>query len=169
MTAFFRLLKKYIVMERKIDKIFIHCSATKEGRDIKFETIKSWHVKGNGWSDIGYHFVIELDGTLKNGRPLHRSGAGVKGHNAHSIHVCYIGGIDNDKKAKDTRTAAQKDTMDKLVEKLMNDHPEASVHGHNEFASKACPSFDVQKEYGKPKVKKATAKKEKAPKAKPVE
>jgi len=169
MTAFFRLLKKYIVMERKIDKIFIHCSATKEGRDIKFETIKSWHVKGNGWSDIGYHFVIELDGTLKNGRPLHRSGAGVKGHNAHSIHVCYIGGIDNNKKAKDTRTAAQKETMDNLVASLLSEYPEASVHGHNEFASKACPSFDVQKEYGKPKVKKATAKKEKAPKAKPVE
>ena len=156
-------------MERKIDKIFIHCSATKEGRDIKFETIKSWHVKGNGWSDIGYHFVIELDGTLKNGRPLHRSGAGVKGHNAHSIHVCYIGGIDNNKKAKDTRTAAQKETMDNLVASLLSEYPEASVHGHNEFASKACPSFDVQKEYGKPKVKKATAKKEKAPKAKPVE
>lgn len=145
---------------RTIDKIFIHCSATPEGRDVSMETIKSWHVKGNGWSDIGYHFVIELDGALKEGRPLHRSGAGVRGHNAHSIHVCYIGGTDKDKKAKDTRTEAQRATLDKIVESLRMDYPEASVHGHNEFAAKACPSFDVSKEYGtpKPKVKKAKAK-----------
>ena len=149
MTAFFRLLKKYIVMERKIDKIFIHCSATKEGRDIKFETIKSWHVKGNGWSDIGYHFVIELDGTLKNGRPLHRSGAGVKGHNANSIHVCYIGGIDNDKRAKDTRTAAQKASLLKVLKELKVKFPNAKIQGHKDFpkVSKACPSFDAKKEY----------------------
>lgn len=141
---------------RTIDKIFIHCSATKEGRDIKTETIKSWHVKGNGWSDIGYHFVIELDGALKNGRPLHRSGAGVKGHNAHSIHICYIGGLDSDRKAKDTRTEAQIDTMNKIIDSLKMDHPEASVHGHNEFSAKACPSFDVQKEYGVEKIIKKT-------------
>ena len=138
---------------RKIDKIFIHCSATPEGRDVKTETIKSWHVKGNGWSDIGYHLVIELDGAVKEGRPMHRSGAGVRGHNAHSIHVCYIGGMDKDKNAKDTRTDAQRSSLDKVIENLKMDHPTASVHGHNEFAAKACPSFDVQKEYGTPKPK----------------
>ena len=144
---------------RKIDKIIIHCSATPEGRDVKMETIKSWHVKGNGWSDIGYHFVIELDGTLKEGRPLHRSGAHTKGHNAESIGICYVGGIDKDKNAKDTRTAAQKDTLNKIVAGLLDDYPEASVHGHNEFAAKACPSFDVQKEFGKkPAPKKSKAK-----------
>ena len=63
---------------RKINKIIIHCSATPEGRNIKMETIKSWHVKGRGWSDIGYHFVIELDGTLKVGRHMEKMGAGVK-------------------------------------------------------------------------------------------
>lgn len=151
-------------MARKIDKIFIHCSATPEGRDVKTETIKSWHVKGNGWSDIGYHFVIELDGAVNNGRPLHRSGAGVKGHNAHSIHVCYVGGMDKDKNAKDTRTDAQRKALDQLVADLKMDYPTATIHGHNEFAAKACPSFDVQKEYGapKPKAKKAKATKAKA-------
>jgi len=155
----FRNLKKYFTM-RTIDKIIIHCAATPEGRDVKTETIKSWHVKGNGWSDIGYHFVIELDGAVKNGRPLHRSGAHTKGENAGSIGICYVGGIDKDKKPKDTRTEAQRKAMDQLVDDLKMEHPTASVHGHNEFAAKACPSFDVQKEYGapKPKVKKAKSK-----------
>ena len=153
-------LKKYFIMARKIDKIIIHCAATPEGRDVKMETIKSWHVKGNGWSDIGYHFVIELDGAVKNGRPLHRSGAHTKGHNATSIGICYVGGIDKDKKPKDTRTEAQRKAMDQLVDDLKMDHPTATIHGHNEFAAKACPSFDVSKEYGapKPKVKKAKSK-----------
>ena len=142
---------------RTIDKIIIHCAATKEGHDIKTETIKSWHVKGRGWSDIGYHFVIELDGSVKTGRPLHRIGAHTKGHNATSIGVCYVGGIDIDKRPKDTRTDAQRKAMDELIVALTMDYPGATVHGHNEFAAKACPSFDVSKEYGapKPKVKKA--------------
>jgi len=144
---------------RTIDKIIIHCAATPEGRDVKTETIKSWHVKGNGWSDIGYHFVIELDGAVKNGRPLHRSGAHTKGHNATSIGVCYVGGIDKDKKPKDTRTDAQRKAMDELIVALTMDYPGATVHGHNEFAAKACPSFDVQKEYGAPKPKVTKVKK----------
>ena len=149
-------------MERKIEKIIIHCAATPEGRDIKMETIKSWHVKGNGWSDIGYHYVIELDGTIKEGRPMHRSGAHTKGHNANSIGVCYVGGIDNDKKPKDTRTEAQREAMDELIGLLSNDYKTATIHGHNEFSAKACPSFDVAKEYGKINVPKKQPKKTKA-------
>ena len=136
---------------RKIDKIFIHCSATPEGRDIKMETIKSWHVKGRGWRNIGYHFVIELDGLLRPGRPMQQMGAGVKGHNANSIHVCYVGGIDKSKNPKDTRTEAQRETLNTIIGGLLKEYPNASVHGHNEFANKACPSFDVQKEFGTPK------------------
>lgn len=148
-------------MARKIDKIIIHCAATPEGRDVKTETIKSWHIKGNGWSDIGYHFVIELDGVVKTGRPLHRTGAHTRGENIGSIGVCYVGGIDKDKNPKDTRTEAQRMAMDKLINSLKMDYPEASVHGHNEFAAKACPSFDVSKEYGAPKKTKAKATKTK--------
>jgi len=116
------------------------------------ETIKSWHVKGRGWSDIGYHFIIELDGSVKEGRPIHRSGAHTKGHNANSIGVCYVGGIDKDKKPKDTRTEAQRASMDQLIAGLLLDNVGASVHGHNEFSAKACPSFDVAKEYGVPTI-----------------
>ena len=140
---------------RTIDKIILHCAATKEGHDIKTETIKSWHVKGNGWSDIGYHYVIELDGTVKKGRPMHRSGAHTKGHNTGSIGVCYVGGIDIEKKPKDTRTEAQRIAMDELINELLVEYPNATIHGHNEFSAKACPSFDVQKEYGAPKKSKS--------------
>ena len=133
---------------RPIDKIILHCAATKEGHNIKTETIKSWHVKGRGWSDIGYHFVIELDGSVKTGRPIERIGAHVQGHNTGSIGVCYVGGVDADKKPKDTRTEAQRDAMDELISSLLEQYPGATVHGHNEFSAKACPSFDVQKEYG---------------------
>jgi len=133
---------------RPIDKIILHCAATKEGHNIKTETIKSWHVKGRGWSDIGYHFVIELDGSVKTGRPIERIGAHVQGHNTGSIGVCYVGGIDADKKPKDTRTEAQRDAMDELISSLLEQYPGATVHGHNEFSAKACPSFDVAKEYG---------------------
>ncbi len=136
-------------------KSFLHCAATKEGHDIKTETIKSWHVKGNGWSDIGYHYVIELDGTVKKGRPMHRSGAHTKGHNTGSIGVCYVGGIDISKKPKDTRTEAQRTAMDELINELLVEYPNATVHGHNEFSAKACPSFDVSKEYGAPKKSKS--------------
>jgi len=133
---------------RPIDKIILHCAATKEGHNIKTETIKSWHVKSRGWSDIGYHFVIELDGSVKTGRPIERIGAHVQGHNTGSIGVCYVGGVDADKKPKDTRTEAQRDAMDELISSLLEQYPGATVHGHNEFSAKACPSFDVQKEYG---------------------
>ena len=145
---------------RKINKIIIHCSATPEGRNIKMETIKSWHVKGRGWSDIGYHFVIELDGTLKVGRHMEKMGAGVKGQNNNSIHVCYIGGIDKSNNPKDTRTQEQREMLNTIIGRLLEQYPDASIHGHNEFSNKACPSFDVQKEFGKPK--KATPKKSKS-------
>jgi len=146
---------------RKIEKIILHCAATKEGHDIKTETIRSWHVKGNGWSDIGYHYVIELDGSVHDGRPIQRSGAHTRGHNATSIGVCYIGGIDKNKAPKDTRNEAQRKAMDELIDSLRGEYPGATIHGHNEFAAKACPSFDVQKEYGHLNTKKSTPKKKK--------
>jgi len=147
---------------RKIDKIIIHCAATPEGRDIKTETIRSWHMKGRGWSDIGYHFVIELDGSIRNGRPVERIGAHVKGYNSTSIGICYVGGLDKSNNAKDTRTEAQKNSLIELIDSLRAVYKDATIHGHNEFSAKACPSFDVQSEYGhlnpKPKTKAKKAK-----------
>lgn len=84
------------------------------------------------------------------GGPSHRWGAHCLGHNAHSIGVCYIGGLDRDGKTpKDTRTGSQKLALEALVQLLQLNYPVATVHGHKEFANKACPCFDVEQEYKK--------------------
>lgn len=132
---------------RTINKIILHCSATKEGINFNINDIRRWH-KAKGWKDVGYHYVICLDGTVQSGRPLEQIGAHCSGYNSHSIGICYIGGLDKNNKAKDTRTPQQKAAMYDLLIKLKKQFPNATIHGHNEFANKACPSFDVQKEYG---------------------
>lgn len=132
---------------RAINKIILHCSATPQDRHTTVEDIRLWH-KQRGWSDIGYHYVVYLDGTVHEGRPIERSGAHTKGQNKNSIGVCYIGGVDkNNLKAKDTRTPEQIMALDLLLGSLLDDFKGATLHGHNEFANKACPSFDVQDEY----------------------
>ena len=132
---------------RDINKIILHCSATREGQDISTETIRGWHVNERGWSDIGYHYVVLLDGTVDKARPVERQGAHVRGHNKGSIGICYIGGCDADMNPKDTRTDLQKESLTELISYLMDSYEDATLHGHNEFSSKACPSFDVKEEY----------------------
>lgn len=134
---------------RKIDKIIVHCSATPEGKAFTVQQIRDWHVKGNGWRDIGYHFVVYLDGSVHNGRPVGQIGAHCSGHNAHSIGVCYVGGevADGSHKPKDTRTPIQKTALRQLLKKLKAQYPGARIYGHRDFAPKACPSFDATAEY----------------------
>ena len=132
---------------RNIDKIIIHCSATPEGKNFTVKQIDACH-RQRGFNGIGYHFVIYLDGSVHVGRALAKAGAHCKGYNAHSIGVCYIGGVATDGKTpKDTRTDAQKASLVKLITELRQQFPNASVHGHREFANKACPCFDARKEY----------------------
>ena len=126
----------------------MHCSATPEGRDVKTETIKDWHVNGNHWKDIGYHYVIELDGSIHKGRDENVIGAHCSGQNANSIGICYVGGVAKDGKTpKDTRTDAQKHSLLELLKELKAKYTNATIHGHREFAAKACPSFDAKSEY----------------------
>lgn len=129
---------------REIKEIIIHCSATKEGADFDVNDIDRWHKK-RGWSGVGYHYVIKLDGTVEPGRSEDTIGANAYGHNKYSIGVCYIGGLGDDMKPKDTRTPEQKESLRMLVNKLYYKYREAKIIGHNEISAKACPSFDVQK------------------------
>lgn len=131
---------------RKINKIIIHCTATPEGRDVTVTEIDRWH-RQRGFSGIGYHYVIYRDGSVHKGRNEDSIGAHCTGQNANSIGVCYVGGMDiSNKKPKDTRTPAQRAALIKLIKELRAKYQGATVHGHNEFANKACPSFNVSKE-----------------------
>ena len=130
---------------REINRIILHCSATREGEDISTETIRDWHVNKRGWSDIGYHFVVLLDGTIEAGRPLDRVGAHTKGHNKDSIGICIVGGVDADNNPKDTMDGCQEAAVKELIYSLrMVWDKHLTLHGHNEFSNKACPSFKVK-------------------------
>ena len=133
---------------RTISEIIIHCSATPEGKPFTIADIDQWH-RQRGFRCIGYHFVIYLDGSVHAGRPITESGAHCQGHNAHSIGICYVGGLNSLGQPKDTRTPKQKEALKALVNQLKNEYPNAKVHGHNEYANKACPCFDVQEEFHK--------------------
>jgi len=124
---------------RQINKIIVHCSATREGENYTVDTIRSWHVDGRGWSDIGYHFYIDLYGDIHKGRDIAKIGAHTKG---------YCGGVETDGKTpKDTRLDCQKDSLLAVLRTLKAMYPEAVIHSHNDFARKACPSFNATEEY----------------------
>jgi N-acetylmuramoyl-L-alanine amidase len=131
---------------RDISKIILHCSATPGGRDVTVDDIRRWHL-ANGWDDIGYHFCIYADGSIHRGRDLDKSGAHTYGHNRNSIGICYIGGVDKDMNPTDTMTEMQDIAVIELVKSLRLIFGHLSLHGHNEFSSKSCPSFDVQDKY----------------------
>lgn len=131
---------------RKINKIIVHCTATKEGIDYTVNDVRKWHL-GRGYSDIGYHYLIYRDGSVHNGRDVDIIGAHCSGYNSNSIGVCYVGGLDKKGDPKDTRTEAQKESLLRLLTELRSLYPDAKIHSHKDFANKACPSFDATKEY----------------------
>lgn len=135
-----------IKSKRNIKEIIVHCTATPEGRPTTIAEITTWHKK-RGFSTIGYHYVVMLDGSVSRGRDVNVSGAHCEGHNSISIGVCYVGGCDKQMKAKDTRTPAQKYALLTLLKKLKALYPNAKIHGHRDFAKKDCPSFDATTEY----------------------
>ena len=132
---------------RDISEIIVHCSATPEGRDIDTKEIRRWHTEDNGWSDIGYHLDVELDGDIGVGRPQEKSGAHCRGKNSNSIGVCYIGGVDSSGAPKDTRNEEQKVSLETLLGLLKKSYPSAIIYGHRDFSDKACPSLDAKSEY----------------------
>ena len=130
--------------KRDITEIIIHCSATPEYKNYTAADIRRWH-KQQGWSDIGYHFVIQLDGTIEEGRDVDIVGAHCHGYNQKSIGICYIGGMDAENRhPKDTRTELQKNALLSLLIDLRCMYPHARIYGHHDFEPrKACPSFDA--------------------------
>ncbi len=130
---------------RKIEKLIIHCSATPEGRHVTVDDIRRWH-REQGFCDVGYHYIVYLDGSVHKGRPVEQVGAHCKGQNAHSIGICYVGGLSADGlTTKDTRTTRQRRSLRALVQLLKLNFPLATVHGHHEFnQGKACPCFEVR-------------------------
>lgn len=154
---------------RRIDYIVVHCTATPEGQAKTVEQIRAEHKK-EGWSDIGYHYVIDLQGNVHLGRDVDISGSHVSGYNPYSIGVVYVGGLERDPrksydqlKAKDTRTEAQKASLLSLLMDLRKLYPKAVIQGHRDFSKdkngngiidpweriKECPSFDAKTEYRK--------------------
>lgn len=134
-------------MARNIKEIIVHCSATPEGKNFTVDDIRKWH-KQRGFSDVGYHYIVYLDGTIAKGRDESIAGAHCVNHNSISIGVCYIGGLAKDgKTAKDTRTEKQKESLISLLKQLKAKYPNAKIYPHYKFAAKACPCFDAEKEY----------------------
>ncbi len=135
--------------------LFLHCSASPEGRDLDGQWIADYHMVNRGWSRPGYSDVIKLNGSIDNIREYNHNRKvegkeyswGVKGSmiNRASRHICYIGGVDKLKRAKDTRTAEQKATLEAYVKTQIAYNPSIIIAGHNQIQKKACPSFDVVK------------------------
>lgn len=130
---------------RPIKELVVHCSATPAGKAFRAADVDKWH-RAQGWASIGYHYVITLDGSIEPGRDVEEAGAHVSGHNANSIGICYIGGMNAQGTAPaDTLNARQADALELLLHGLRAKHPAAHILGHRDFpgVKKACPSFDV--------------------------
>jgi N-acetyl-anhydromuramyl-L-alanine amidase AmpD len=156
--------------KRMITEIIIHCTATPEGQDATVEQIRADHIKNRGFADIGYHYVVYRNGHVIEGRDVDKIGAHCTNHNAHSIGIAYVGGVENKpgvpyskQKPKDTRTLAQKAGLLSLLVDLRKLYPDATILGHRDTSPdlngngtvepfefiKACPCFDAKIEYRK--------------------
>lgn len=132
---------------RTIKYIAVHCTATSPTASIS--AIQSYWKNQLGWKMPGYHFIIKADGEVVNLLPIDQVSNGVKGYNSLSINISYVGGVNAKIEPLDTRTAAQKVAMLKLLKELKQKFPTAVIQGHRDFpnVAKACPSFDAKKEY----------------------
>lgn len=142
---------------KPVNTIFIHCSATRpswfEGRSLalKVKEIRRWHVEERKWTDIGYHWIVDRDGSVANGRPEGVAGSHAQGHNTGSIGICLIGGhgsSENDQFSEHF-TPQQDAALRGLIEDIKQRTTITKIRGHNEVAAKACPGFNVSRWYAK--------------------
>lgn len=143
----------------KVTNITIHTSATPQGADIGVKEIRAAH-KRRGWTDVGYHFVIRVDGTTEKGRSTLVQGAHVGGHNTGNIGICLIGGLDHDGNSAFTYSNSQMLALEKLVGGLLTYYglDKTAVLGHRDWYGdtnhdgavdskdwlKECPCFDAR-------------------------
>ena len=146
--------------DRRITHLIVHCSATRENRNYSPEQLTKDH-RARGFREAGYHYYIQRDGFLHRLRPLYKKGAHCRGHNAHSIGLCYEGGLDRKGKPSDTRTPAQREKMRYVATALKKRYPGLILAGHRDLSPdtnrngriepqewlKSCPCFDVQSEW----------------------
>lgn len=131
-------------MSRKITHIVLHCTATPQ--DTTVESIQRHWRDVLKWKQPGYHYIIKADGSVVKLLDIEYISNGVAGHNANSIHISYIGGVDKHGKAMDNRTPEQIVTQINLIKDLRKKYPTATILGHRDFpnVAKSCPSFDVK-------------------------
>ena len=134
---------------RIITLLVVHCSAVRPDQTSSAAQIDTWHRRDRHYKfGIGYHYVVRRDGQIEPGRPEWMVGAHCKNHNAHSIGICYEGGLDIRGQPADTRTLAQKLALLQLLEVLHRKYPKALIVGHRDLnPHKDCPCFDAVKEY----------------------
>jgi hypothetical protein len=141
---------------KTIQYLVLHCTATAEGREVYGKEIREWHLspapKGRGWKQVGYTDLFHLNGGVERLVDNNEDAVvdsweitnGAVGINGIARHVVYSGGLATDgKTAKDTRTFTQKEAMKKYVLDFVRRFPGVKVAGHNQFATKDCPSFNV--------------------------
>jgi N-acetylmuramoyl-L-alanine amidase len=134
------------LVQKDVRYIVIHYTATAVESDFSAADIDAMH-KRRGWRGIGYHFYIRKNGSIEKGRPLRERGAHVKGHNHHSVGICYEGGVhaSDPHTGLDTRTDAQKAAMVRVIRDMLDRYPGAQVVGHRDMpgAATQCPGFDA--------------------------
>lgn len=130
---------------RKINWLVIHTAATRPSMDIGRKEINEWH-KQRGFNGIGYHYVIRRDGRVEKGRADSEEGAHVRGHNADSIGICLVGGVNENLVPENNYTESQWKSLETLLRRLASKYPDAAVRGHRDFpgVNKACPCFDAE-------------------------
>lgn len=132
---------------RTINYLVVHCTATPS--DASVAAIEAYWKNELHWSRPGYHYIIPPDGAVQLLYPLEKPSNGVAGHNAESINIAYIGGIDGKGNPLDNRTEYQKKALLSILKELKLKFPVARIVGHRDFAGvkKACPCFDAPNEY----------------------
>ena len=100
--------------------------------------MKQWHL-ARGFSDVGYHFFIQKDGTLEYGRDIEKIPAAQKGHNINTLTICLHG------LKEENFTEGQFETLKKLATQIEHNYKNISFHGHCEVSKKACPVFNYRR------------------------